>query len=243
MKIKTCHRCKKELHVNYFYKSRDRKGGFQEKCKTCLKEYNEKNKEKIREYQKQYREQNKEIAKEYNKDYREKNQEKLSEQKKKYFQETKNERQKKQKEYYEINKEDIELKKREYYLQNREKILAYTKEWRKEWAAKNKEKTRFYNNKYRAQKRNLPSTLTKEQWMNIKISFDYKCAYCGMEKLLEQEHFIPLSKGGEYTKNNIVPACRSCNSSKRDKKFFEWYPSYEYYSKQRENKVIRLLNY
>jgi len=64
MKIKTCHRCKKELHVNYFYKSRDRKGGFQEKCKTCLKEYNEKNKEKIREYQKQYREQNKEIAKE-----------------------------------------------------------------------------------------------------------------------------------------------------------------------------------
>ena len=31
---------------------------------------------------------------------------------------------------------------------------------------------------------------------------------------LEQEHVIPLSKGGALTLHNIVPACRSCNSKK-----------------------------
>ena len=60
---------------------------------------------------------------------------------------------------------------------------------------------------------------------------------------LEQEHFIPLSKGGGYSMGNIIPACRACNASKSDKDFFEWYPEYKYYSEERENKILDFLGY
>jgi 5-methylcytosine-specific restriction endonuclease McrA len=41
-------------------------------------------------------------------------------------------------------------------------------------------------------------------------------------KRLTQDHFIPVAKGGPYTQNNIVPACKRCNSSKNDKDAMEW---------------------
>jgi 5-methylcytosine-specific restriction endonuclease McrA len=74
-------------------------------------------------------------------------------------------------------------------------------------------------------------------------TFDNKCAYCGKEKPLAQDHFVPLSKGGEYTNNNIICSCKSCNSSKSDKDFFEWYPEQLFYSKEREAKILKYLNY
>ena len=61
---------------------------------------------------------------------------------------------------------------------------------------------------------------------------------------LHQEHFIPLSKGGGYTHNNIIPACRSCNSSKWNNNFFDWYPKQEFYSEEKENFILNfILNY
>ncbi len=62
-------------------------------------------------------------------------------------------------------------------------------------------------------------------------------------KRLEQEHFVPISSNGPYTANNIIPACKSCNSSKRDSDFFSWYPKQPFYSKRREAKILRYLNY
>ncbi|MCK4464389.1 MAG: HNH endonuclease [Bacteroidales bacterium] len=34
-----------------------------------------------------------------------------------------------------------------------------------------------------------------------------------------KDHVIPISKGGDNTKENIVPACQSCNSKKFNKIF------------------------
>ena len=109
-----------------------------------------------------------------------------------------------------------------------------------------------HKHRRKARKLNLPHSLSVEQWNDIKSHFDNSCSYCGLAEVehvkefnqtLHQEHFIPLSKGGEYTHNNIIPACARCNSSKRDRDFFEWYPSYEYYSRTREKKILEFLNY
>lgn len=54
------------------------------------------------------------------------------------------------------------------------------------------------------------------EWEILKDEFGYLCAYCGQAKKLEQDHIIAVSKGGNYTYTNIVPACKSCNSSKGD---------------------------
>jgi|GEM_PF-4336117 len=44
----------------------------------------------------------------------------------------------------------------------------------------------------------------------------YACVYCGAESELELDHVIPFQSGGATTKNNLVIACASCNSSKSD---------------------------
>jgi len=82
-----------------------------------------------------------------------------------------------------------------------------------------RERGRRQTQKRTAQKRNLVSDLTQEQWETILKMYDYRCAYCGTnEKKLTQDHVIPVAKGGGYTMGNIVPACTSCNPSKGDRK-------------------------
>jgi 5-methylcytosine-specific restriction endonuclease McrA len=71
--------------------------------------------------------------------------------------------------------------------------------------------------KRRALDKMLPSTLTAEEWEQIKKQYKYRCVYCGEEKELTRDHIIPLTKGGAFTKDNVVPACRSCNATKHTK--------------------------
>ncbi len=49
------------------------------------------------------------------------------------------------------------------------------------------------------------------------------CAYCyGSIENPTMDHIQPLSKGGEHNITNVVPACRSCNSSKGAKPLLRW---------------------
>lgn len=58
--------------------------------------------------------------------------------------------------------------------------------------------------------------LTAEQWVAIQEAYGHRCVYCGkkMKGKLTRDHIIPLSKNGNHTVSNVVPACRSCNCSK-----------------------------
>lgn len=49
------------------------------------------------------------------------------------------------------------------------------------------------------------------------------CVYCGCESDLSMDHIIPKVRGGPDIPANIIPACKSCNSSKGDKDLFQWY--------------------
>jgi len=51
--------------------------------------------------------------------------------------------------------------------------------------------------------------------------FDGQCAYCG-DGAETWDHIVPVSKGGRTTPDNIVPACRRCNSSKKAQDVFRW---------------------
>lgn len=48
------------------------------------------------------------------------------------------------------------------------------------------------------------------------------CTYCGSYDKISLDHVMPLARGGRHTKGNIVPACFSCNSSKKNKTLTEW---------------------
>jgi hypothetical protein len=171
--------------------------------------------------------------------YRTKNNEIILGTRRRYYRENKEQILLRNKKWKEENSEYVIKSRVKYYNENLEKMLEYKKNYRK----KNKDAVNSYNHKRRSIARKLPSTLTTKEWREIKEYFNYRCAYCGKEKPLQQEHFLALSKGGEYTHNNIVPACALCNLSKKDKNFFKWYPTCKIYSKKREKKILDYLNY
>jgi len=59
--------------------------------------------------------------------------------------------------------------------------------------------------------------LTAQEWQEILKASKGKCYYCHKKTKLTVDHVIPLSKGGRHSKENVVPACQSCNSKKQDK--------------------------
>lgn len=62
----------------------------------------------------------------------------------------------------------------------------------------------------------------KEAWKSCVEAWEGKCAYCGKTGRMQQEHFLPVEMGGTYTRDNIIPACSSCNSRKHKKHPLEW---------------------
>ncbi len=50
-----------------------------------------------------------------------------------------------------------------------------------------------------------------------------QCIYCGAKKDLSYDHLIPLSRGGPDIPDNLVMACKSCNSSKGARGLYEWF--------------------
>jgi len=55
-----------------------------------------------------------------------------------------------------------------------------------------------------------------------RLELDY-CVYCGSTDNLSIDHIIPISKGGTQNSKNLIRACKSCNSAKRNSFFIDWY--------------------
>ena len=195
------------------------------------KQYYQKNKDKIIKQ-----------AKQWNKD----NSEKVKKTSIKYYQKHKDNPQYKEycierdKKYRENNPEKEKERYKKYYNENKEKILATHKkqknnpEYYEQWRKKNPEYNKNWSKtekgkackqrsktKRRVNEKNIINTLTAEEWVDILKEYHFKCAYCNKEFTLfdreTRDHIIPISKGGNNVKENVVPACRVCNSKKNNK--------------------------
>lgn len=51
--------------------------------------------------------------------------------------------------------------------------------------------------------------------------FNNACAYCG-GPAETWDHIVPVSQGGRTVPGNIVPACKSCNSKKKDRSVYDF---------------------
>ena len=158
--------------------------------------------------------------KEYMKKYWGKNKEYLSERKKEYYQNNKEKILINAKEYHQKNKEHKSEYDKEYHRKNREKLNKNSRMWLK--TEKGKANNQRGKSKRRARERDIINTLTAEEWLTILKQHNFKCVYCGKDlfdlfTIPERDHIIPISKGGDNTKENILPACRSCNAKKNAK--------------------------
>ncbi len=65
--------------------------------------------------------------------------------------------------------------------------------------------------------------LTPTQWAAIQHAWGNGCAYCGVAGIpLHRDCVLALSRGGRYTRDNVVPACASCNTSKCNEEVTAW---------------------
>jgi flagellar biosynthesis GTPase FlhF len=222
--MKKCSKCGLEKASTDFSKQTAGKDGLGRWCKKCATDYNRQwRKDKV-EHVRAYQENNKE-----------------RDRKKQLF-------------YYEINKKTVMDRAKQWAKDNPGARKAASSKWRennmerqkateKRWRENNKARNNIKTQRRNTKKKLLKNDLTAAQWEQIKKEFGSACCYCGQVKKLTIEHFIPLDKFGELTINNVLPACSSCNSSKKNKDFFYWYPNYRHYSKHREQKILKFLNY
>lgn len=213
--MKICKQCGHTKPLDEYHNRKGTSDGKFIYCKECVRTRNREkareNKEKRSAYNKQYYKENKEVHQARGLAWRESNREYLREKAKKYYQD---------------NKEEHLARTREYKAQNKERV---------------KECIRKSLQVRRAKIRSLPRSLTHQEWLDTLALFENRCAYCGQNDEMHQEHIIPVVKDGGYTKNNIIPACPSCNHSKNDKDLEEWYPEQEFFDEDRLNKILQIM--
>lgn len=254
---KECNDCKRFLPQTeeHYHKDKSHYDGLSSKCRDCrikaTNDYRLKNLKEISERKKVHYEQNKSQYATRNKKYREENVVMLKEK----YDDNLEKRRAWGKSWKERNKERYREQYIENYHRNRSIMLEKAKLYRDRNKELLKRKTREYHKKNplikrlseakrRAIKSSLPYNYSEVEWKMCKEYFNNECAYCGQyTKELDQEHFIPVKEKGEYTVNNIIPACRRCNPSKNAKDFFEWYPKQPYYSRKKEIKILEYLGY
>ena len=77
-----------------------------------------------------------------------------------------------------------------------------------------------------AREKDKARTLRGSQWWKRKLAQGV-CHYCGQQfppDQLTMDHVIPLSRGGKSTKDNVVCACKACNTGKKHNLPWEWEP-------------------
>lgn len=133
---------------------------------------------------------------------------------------------------------------RNWYYNNR----GHAQAKHRDWLANNKEKVKQYEEEHADQRRLYvetrrarlleadDGTLTARLWMIMLQMYERQCAYC-MEtfEYLEQDHVVPLSKGGKHTISNVVPACLECNRAKSTRLVEPIHPLYKHIKEEFSN--------
>lgn len=245
------------LTEEYFEKSKQSKSGFRGQCSICRKKYTKK-----------FRDSHKEEAKIKHHDWYFEHKEENIPERREYYSKNREHILEYGRNYTKSHQEGLAIKHHDWYLEHRvrlrelkrldrirnpnkykereskypkEKSLADDKRYRQ--SVKGKISLNLKYERRRTRKKNLIVDFSKEDWEKCLSYFNNSCAYCGKETKLTIEHFIPISQNGEYTKHNIICCCDTCNSSKQSRNFFDWYPKKHFYSKKREQRILKYLNY
>lgn len=168
-----------------------------------------------RDYKKMQREKNNEAIKKQKRESYRRNFGSIAKKAKEKYPLIKEERSLYLKDYYQKNKEKLLLKQKEYTKENYERISKYKKEWSKT------ENALFLSRKSKANRRSREKsqgTITKKQLQDLKEKTN-KCYWCNkkIESIYHFDHYVPISKGGSNTIENIVVSCSSCNLTKNAK--------------------------
>lgn len=129
------------------------------------------------------------------------------------------------------NPEFVKVTNRNQYLAKRKERIAYANQWQKD----NPELHKIYarNSKQRnhlkvaadtrrrnaRRKANGVFSISKKELERLNRG---RCFYCGTTERITIDHVVAIARGGTDSIGNLVPACKSCNSRKRELTIMEW---------------------
>jgi len=220
---KTCTKCGQTKRLEEFRKTHGRDG---QPCLICHREIN-----------KRWRDANPELNKAINNRYSDTHKRETQARNRKRYLEKKPHIRSVQKVYEAKNKDKRRAYKKAYDERNRDKhkdynrarrnfipglakkLLDNARRWAKEHPARIRELNRQADTRRRARQNGAAvNDFTAAQWRELKAKYKNLCAYCGIcADRIEQDHVLPISRGGNHTLSNIVPACKRCNSRKKDR--------------------------
>ena len=138
---------------------------------------------------------------------------------------------------------------KEHYAKNADYYKQWAANWRKthgkenslkaqKWNRKNRER---YNERMRLWRQDNPDKVhrtnkinqakrkkakvfkvTVKDWKKLLNQYNFCCFYCKDKGEMTMDHIIPISRGGNHSIGNIIPACKSCNSKKNKRFIMEW---------------------
>ena len=203
--FKRCSCCNQVLPTSEFYPQKDKKTGLRSQCKKCT---NANEAERQRNLSPEQKEHKRQRAKKYTRLYR---------------------RTPQQMAYYKLYQQRPERKAKQKQHQQSTKRLIQQQEYKR--SPRGRMFARNGTLRHRTRKLALPVNWTSQHWEACLNAFEHRCAYCGKPQglfdysKLTADHFIPLNDQEHCPgtiPTNMVPACKSCNSSKRDTDPHKW---------------------
>lgn len=239
---KTCTKCKQEKELTEYYPKYkgENKGPRTSRCKPC-----------VLADQRIWRDANREQRQKRNRAWWAKNREELGERRRKAYAANPEHHRRVKREHRANNLEKYAEYNRQYRLKYPEKIkakdAAYYQankaryaEYNREYLRNNPEQLRATNNRAKAKRKAAETDNHTLQELHVywrANGIDPKrCTYCDAWhtkwknnwKIATGDHVVPLAKGGKDFLENLVPCCRSCNSSKGARILYEeWIPPKE----------------
>jgi 5-methylcytosine-specific restriction endonuclease McrA len=121
---------------------------------------------------------------------------------------------------------------RRWYEKHAKAIIEKYRTWRRNNPVASRDRTNKYRrshpeltraiakvwcHKRRAWKLDRVATLTKREWEQVLKAHNGLCMRCQTSENISMDHIVPLSRGGNHTKENVQPLCRPCNSRKKNR--------------------------
>jgi len=124
-------------------------------------------------------------------------------------------------EWREKNRERRKAADRSRYAANRDRIRAYMRDWDRS----NRDAAKAHNFNRNHRRRSLIASVTgsstKQERDVLRASYLGICAYCS-SPATTFDHVVSLSRGGSNGIENLTPACRPCNSAKRERSLLQF---------------------
>lgn len=168
-------------------------------------------------YMRQWRKTHRVAKTAYDRDYREAHRGEMAAYMHAYNEARRAERVAYMREYRKSHRVEAAAYKRKYYKAHRIEIAAYSREWKQANADKHREAER------RRQARKHGATIGPVDEVAIYKRDGHACMYCGTTHgPLAIDHIVALNNHGPHCEDNLVVACRRCNSSKGTKPLEDW---------------------